>query len=191
MVITNEDDEGNLRSVDKIDRDSSWGSVRGVDGDQNSIWTCATGKRNGVNSGNVKDEDPLSYVFNTAFIPWNPVAKPWKVTDAVNPAETVIASDGRMVRNWGTEIILRGNDSVLAENGGYESWRNKPNSFDKDVYFYSPDLDNDDTSIYGAWYGHIRYPHLGGKTTNVNFVDGHVESIKPFGLKKGNFTVTW
>ncbi|WDE95382.1 type II secretion system protein [Lentisphaera profundi] len=182
MSILMDNDEGNFSTtIDKLDRDSDW-SNRGNLGNQNSFWTCPTGASNGKKNGVVTDEQPITYTFSKAFVPWDD-SSGWKVTDAAYASETVLGADGRMNNHWGAWIQIDGHDQL----SGYESWRDNPGSLDKEQAIYISESDEDGP---GAPSG-IRYPHVNDSFSNVVFADGHVETIKPFGLKKGNFTVTW
>ncbi|MCH2174926.1 MAG: prepilin-type N-terminal cleavage/methylation domain-containing protein [Lentisphaeria bacterium] len=200
-------DDGRFRSIDKLDRELEW-SNRGAQhsfegGKKYSIWTCPTARSDGDGltkddgSDLITDEQPLSYVFNTAYVPWNASTHPFSQMDAAYPSETILAGDGRLTRWYGAEMILRpsaNSDSNVL--GGYESWRNNPNSFtDKETEVYAPELDIDGyfarPDIRDPWYGHFRYRHGGNVNMNANFADGHVETVRPYGLTIGNFTIIW
>ena len=182
MSILLENDDGNFNtSIDKLDRSSDW-SNRGSSGAEQSFWTCPTGKANGEKDGITTEEEPITYTFSAAYVPWNPDVG-YKVTDALSPSETLLGGDGNINAAWGSWIVINGADELWA----YEGWRNNPDSFDKEQAIY---ISSNDVDIAG-WGSGIRYPHVGNSFSNVVFADGHVKSVKPFGLKKGNFTVTW
>ena len=180
-ILFTEDDGGFYTTIDKLDRDSDW-SNRGGLGDQKSIWTCPTGKSNGHKNGVTTEKEPITYTFNGAYIPWD-ASVGWKVGDALNHSETLIGTDGRMNNAWGSWIAI----DAWFELSGYQSWRDAPNSLDKEQAIYVSEMDEDGP---GAPSG-IRYPHVGDSFTNAGFADGHVRTVKPYGLKVGNFTVTW
>ncbi len=180
IVMDNDNGDFNT-SIDKLDRNSYW-SNRGSSGAEKSFWTCPTGKANGVSAGITTEKEPITYTFSAAYVPWSP-AIGYKATDAINPSETMIGGDARMNNSYGAWIKIDGH----AELWAYEGWRNYPDSFDKEQAIYISDSDVDAT---GGPSG-IRYPHVGNSFTNIAFADGSARSVKPFGLTKGNFTVTW
>ena len=181
IAMYEDDDEGILPQIDKIDRYLSISSrdiSLGVwSGDKASFWNCPSA---GDGNGAVTEAEPLCYTFSIAGLSWTGRKN---INEITHPSEQLTLTDGRMNMQWGAWIMI---DAWFGLSGYGGAWET-PGSVEKSESVYIAEADVDGA---GAPSG-TRYRHNRNKTTNSLFFDGHAKSLKRYGLKKGNFISSW